>query len=124
MWRPDIVVVEKKFKNEMDRGTNYAARDYGGDELPNVFDGHHTKLPPVWPCPIHYLLLSHSFPSSRIIFVFLRFPSHSVLYNQYYTWNSPFRVRSPRPHPHQFRLTSPAFVASPFVYPHLSSHYQ
>lgn len=98
--------------------------DYGGDELPNVFDGQRTKFPPRLTSTYSFFVALIPFLLLNIIFVFLRLHSHSVLYNQHYTWNSPFRVRSPRPHSHQFRLTNSAFVASPFVYPHLSSHYQ
>ena len=93
--------------------------EYGGDELPNVFDGAPHEISPfILPYSLILFLLL------IIIFIFLRFRSHSVLHDRHYTWNSRFRVRSPRSHSHQFRLTNFAIVASPFVYPHLSARYQ
>jgi len=123
MWRPDIVVVEKKNQNEMDRGTNYAARDYGGDELPNVFDGHHTKFTP-------RLTLSYSFPAALSSLSFFSTSSSFYAFTRilFYTTNIIPGIRRsecalPDPIPINSGLPTPPFVASPFVYPHLSSHY-
>jgi hypothetical protein len=93
--------------------------DYGGDELPNVFDGQRTKFPP------------HSFLAALSFFSFFS-TSHSSFYAftriLVDTANIIPGIRrsecAPQPHFHQFRLTNPAIVASPFVYPYLSSHYQ
>jgi hypothetical protein len=100
----------------MDRGTNYAAMITVVMNCQICLMGSApNSLPPfdldlfIHCCSLIPFLLFN------IIFVFLRFHSHSVLYDQYYTWNSPtFRVRSPRPHSHQFRLTNSAFYSHSF----------
>jgi hypothetical protein len=61
----------------MDRGPDGTANDYGGYELPNVFDGQYTKIHP----PFDLFILSCSlipFLLLNIIFIFLLFLSHFV----------------------------------------------
>lgn len=58
----------------------------------------------------------------NIVFVFLRFHSHSVLYNQYYTWNSPFRVRSPQPPFPSIQAYQPPLLKPLLLSIHISSH--
>src|SRR5258708_23096549 len=95
------------------------ANDYGVINCKMRLTGAHENSPPDC-CPslsqysFIVALLFLSFFS--IIFVFLGFHSYSVLYKQYRTWNSTFRVCPPRLHSHQFWLTNSALVASPFVY--------
>ena len=127
MWRPDIEVVEKFKKNWIGgRGTaQMMITVHGGDEMPNVIDGQPTKIPPRLDLHSHYSFFpALLFPSSYIIIVFLRFHSHPVLYNNIIPGIRRSECALPDPLSHQFRFTNSAFIASPFVYPHLSSHYQ
>jgi hypothetical protein len=114
MWRPDMEIVEKKkikIENEMDRGPDYAARQIMISVVMNCqmcLMGSPRNFPPPFDLDLFILCCSHiPFLLLNIIFVFLRFHSRSVLYNQYYTWNSPFRVRSPDPVPINSGLPTP-----------------